>query len=220
MSDANTPAAATAAAQPRKKHGGLSFALDFGPLLLFFIAYKFFDPGENPVSAAIYGTAIFMAAIVVALILSRWLLGKISPMLWLSAVLVLGFGGLTIYFGDPSFIQHKPTGIYALFAITIFVGLLRGKPAIRYLLEYAFEGLSHEGWMKLSRNWAIFFAALAIANEAIIALFDFDTWLTLKVWGVTALTFVFALANVPMLMKHGLAADDESEAAIDVPPQG
>ncbi|WP_187336042.1 septation protein IspZ [Novosphingopyxis iocasae] len=219
MTDAHGPAAATDAAPPRKKNGLLSFALDFGPLLLFFLSYRLFDPGDNPVSAAVYSTGVFMLAIVVALILSRVLLGKISPMLWLSAILVIGFGGLTIYFGDPAFIQHKPTGIYALFAITIFIGLLRGKPAIRYLLEYAFEGLSHEGWMKLSRNWALFFLFLAIANEAIIALFDFDTWLTLKVWGVTALTLIFAVANVPMLMRHGLKVDDEEEA-VEVPPQG
>ena len=220
MSDANTPSAATAVAQPKKKNGLLSFALDFGPLLLFFVSYKFFDPADNPVSSAIYGTITFMVAIVVALILSKWLLGKISPMLWLSAILVLGFGALTVYFGDPSFIQHKPTGIYALFAITIFAGLLRGKPAIRYVLEYAFEGLSHDGWMKLSRNWALFFTFLAIANEAIIASFDFDTWLTLKVWGVTALSVIFAMANVPMLMRHGLKVQDEVEEAVDVPPQG
>ncbi|MBH9537845.1 septation protein IspZ [Novosphingopyxis sp. YJ-S2-01] len=219
MTDAHGPAAATDAAPPRKKNGLLSFALDFGPLLLFFLSYRLFDPGDNPVSAAVYSTGVFMLAIVVALILSWVLLGKISPMLWLSAILVIGFGGLTIYFGDPAFIQHKPTGIYALFAITIFIGLLRGKPAIRYLLEYAFEGLSHEGWMKLSRNWALFFLFLAIANEAIIALFDFDTWLTLKVWGVTALTLIFAVANVPMLMRHGLKVDDEEEA-VEVPPQG
>ena len=219
MTDAHGPAAATDAAPPKKKNGLLSFALDFGPLLLFFLSYRLFDPGDNPVSAAVYSTGVFMLAIVVALILSRVLLGKISPMLWLSALLILFFGGLTIYFGDPAFIQHKPTGIYALFAITIFIGLLRGKPAIRYLLEYAFEGLSHEGWMKLSRNWALFFLFLAIANEAIIALFDFDTWLTLKVWGVTALTLIFAVANVPMLMRHGLKVDDEEEA-VEVPPQG
>ena len=219
MTDAHGPAAATDAAPPKKKNGLLSFALDFGPLLLFFLSYRLFDPGDNPVSAAVYSTGVFMLAIVVALILSRVLLGKISPMLWLSAILVIGFGGLTIYFGDPAFIQHKPTGIYALFAITIFIGLLRGKPAIRYLLEYAFEGLSHEGWMKLSRNWALFFLFLAIANEAIIALFDFDTWLTLKVWGVTALTLIFAVANVPMLMRRGLKVDDEEEA-VEVPPQG
>lgn len=220
MTDPQVEPTPAPAAPPKKKNGLLSFALDFGPLLLFFISYKFFDPGDNPVSAAIYGTGIFMAAIVVALVLSKSLLGKISPMLWLSAILVLGFGGLTIYFGDPAFIQHKPTGIYALFAITIFAGLMRGKPAIRYLLEYAFEGLSHDGWMKLSRNWALFFTFLAIANEAIIAAFDFDTWLTLKVWGVTALSVIFAMANVPMLMRHGLKLDDDVEEAVEVPPQG
>ena len=90
----------TDAAKP-KPHGGLSFALDFGPLLAFFVAYKF--------TGIIMGTAVFMAAIVVALVVSVAVLKRVSPMTWISAVLVVGFGGLTIYLNDPRFIQLKPT---------------------------------------------------------------------------------------------------------------
>src|SRR3546814_8753970 len=83
-----------------KPHAGLSFALDFGPLLAFFIAYKF--------TGIFMGTAVFMAAIVVALVVSVIVLKRVSPMTWISAILVVGFGGLTIYLNDPSFIQLKP----------------------------------------------------------------------------------------------------------------
>ncbi|QTD56334.1 septation protein IspZ [Parasphingorhabdus cellanae] len=199
--------------EPKKEHKGLSFALDFGPLLVFFLTYKFAVPGDNPVLSAIYGTAAFMVAIVIAVIVSKWKLGKISPMLWLSAVLVIGFGALTIYFNDPRFIQIKPTIIYLGFAVILGVGLLRGKAMLKYLLEAAYEGLSDEGWLKLSRNWAIFFVAMAVLNEAMRLFLTFDLWLTLKVWGITILSFVFAIANVPMLMRHGLDLGQDDEEA-------
>ncbi|GAA0482921.1 septation protein A [Parasphingorhabdus litoris] len=199
--------------EPEKENKGLGFALDFGPLLVFFLTYKFAVPGDNPVLSAIYGTAAFMVAIVIAVIVSKWKLGKISPMLWLSAVLVIGFGALTIYFNDPRFIQIKPTIIYVGFAVILGVGLLRGKAMLKYLLQAAYEGLSDEGWLKLSRNWAIFFVAMALLNEAMRLFLSFDMWLTLKVWGITILSFIFAIANVPMLMRHGLdLGQDEEEA--------
>ncbi|MBF6601422.1 MAG: septation protein IspZ [Sphingorhabdus sp.] len=190
--------------EPKKENKGLGFALDFGPLLIFFLVYKFVG--------IIPGTAAFMAAILVAVIISKWKIGKISPMLWLSAVLVMGFGALTIYFNDPSFIQIKPTIIYTGFAVILGVGLLRGKAMLKYLLQAAYEGLSDEGWLKLSRNWAIFFVFMAILNEAMRMTMSFDLWLTLKVWGVTILSFIFAIANVPMLMRHGLDIGQNEKA--------
>jgi len=205
------------AAQP-KTNPNLSLALDFGPLLVFFLAYKFYG--------VIIGTGAFMAAITLAVIVSKVKLSHVSPMLWLSAILVLFFGGLTIYFHDESFIQIKPTIIYGFFAAMLLGGLLRGKSLLKYLLQAAYEGLSEEGWRKLSLNWALFFIAMAIANEVMRAQLSFDTWLTVKVWGVTIASLVFALANIPMLMKHGLVLDKENAAKTEKavvqgdPPQG
>lgn len=203
-------------AHAKPAHGGtLSLALDFGPLLVFFLGYKFAGP--------IMGTAVFMAAIVVAVLVSKWKLGRVSPMLWLSALLVLFFGGLTIYFHDEKFIQIKPTIIYTFFAAMLFAGLMRGKPLLKYLLQAAYDGLSEEGWRKLSRNWAFFFVGMAIANEAMRALLSFDTWLAVKVWGVTIVSMLFAAANAPMLMRHGLNIGeklDSDEIGETTPPQG
>jgi intracellular septation protein len=171
-------------------------ALDFGPLLVFFIATKFIG--------VFAGTAAFMGAIAIAVLISKVRLGTVSPMLWLSAILVLFFGALTLYFHDPKFIQAKPTIIYSFFAVMLLGGWMRGKPLLRYLLQSAYSGLSEIGWLKLSRNWGIFFAVLALANEAMRATLTFDMWLTIKVWGVTIASMAFAMANLPMLMKHGL----------------
>lgn len=212
------PADLTPASPPppaAHKGGMLSLALDFGPLLVFFLAYKFMG--------VIIGTAAFMAAIMLAVIFSLVRLRHVSPMLWLSAILVLFFGSLTLYFHDQRFIQIKPTIIYTFFSLMLFAGVIRGKPLLKYLLQAAYDGLSEEGWLKLSRNWAIFFAAMAVANEAMRATFSFDTWLSMKVWGVTIISFLFAIANLPMLMRHGFTVGDEG-AAEDLgettPPQG
>ena len=203
--------------QVKKPHAGLNFLIDFGPLLVFFLTYRFSDPGANPLTATIKGTGAFMVAIIIALILSKVRLGKISPMLWLSSILVIGFGALTIYFNDPVFIQIKPTIIYCFFAVVLFGGLLRGKPMLKYLLQAAFEGLDEDGWLKLSRNWAILFVLFAIANEILRRpeWFSFDTWLTVKVWGFTAASFLFTMAQIPMLMRHGLSVDESDKDVTD-----
>lgn len=203
--------------EPVRKHGGfLPFLLDFGPLLVFFLTFKLNAPASDhpelgfaATAAAIQATIAFMIAILVAIFISKWKLGRVSPMLWLSAALVLGFGALTIYFHDQKFIQIKPTIIYAFFAALLIGGWLKGKALFKYVFEAAFDGLDEAGWLKLSRNWGFFFLALAAANEVMRQLLSFDTWLTVKVWGITALSFLFVIVNVPMLMRHGLGADKD-----------
>jgi intracellular septation protein len=182
----------------------LSPLLDFGPLLAFFAANWLGSSKTDPTRGPLAGTAVFMVAIIIALIVSKVKLGKISPMMWVSAILVTGFGALTLWFRDPSFIQLKPTLIYLLFAAILFGGLLRGKALLKYLLEYAFDGVDDGGWMKLSRNWALFFIMMAGLNEVLRHFFAFDTWLAIKTWGVTVLFFIFNMTQIPMLIRHGL----------------
>lgn len=207
-------------AQTKKKgNGALGFALDFGPLLIFFITNFFVKSQGDPTRGPLIGTAAFMAAITVALVISKWKLGKVSPMMWVSAILVIGFGGITLMLGEPRYIQIKPTIIYLLFASLLIGGWLRRKALLKYLLEYAFEGVDDAGWLKLSRNWGVFFIVMAATNEIIRQpqLFSFDSWLTIKVWGVTALSVLFTFSQIPMLMRHGLKVAEPIE---EVPPQG
>ncbi|MEP7349343.1 MAG: inner membrane-spanning protein YciB [Sphingorhabdus sp.] len=203
----------------KKGHGALGFALDFGPLLMFFIANHFGKSESDPARGPLIGTMAFMIAITIALIISKWKLGKISPMMWISAILVLGFGGIALMLGEPRYIQIKPTIIYLLFATLLLGGWLRGKSLLKYVLEYAFEGVDEAGWLKLSRNWGLFFLVMAGINEIIRQpqLFSFDTWLTMKVWGMTALSVLFTFSQIPMLMRHGLKVAEVSE---EIPPQG
>ena len=191
----------------------LPFVIDFGPLLAFFLTFRLTkgDGAFGATSGAIKGTIVFMIAILIAVAVSQWKLKKISPMLWLSAVLVLGFGGLTIWLNDPVFIQIKPTIIYAGFAALLLGGWGMRRALLKYLLQAAYDGLTDEGWLKLSRNWGLFFAALALANEALRYFLDFDAWLTAKVWGITAITVLFAMSQFPLMLRHGLDLGQEKE---------
>jgi len=220
MSDVLPTGPETVPVPPPAKHGWLNFVIDFGPLLVFFLAYKFSSGGEGAfaaTTAAIKGTVAFMVAIIVAMIVSKWKLGKISPMLWMSSILVIGFGALTIWFHDERFIVMKPTIIYAAFAVLLLGGWWFKKPMLKYLLQSALEGLTDRGWLLLSRNWGIFFAVLGIANHVMYELIQskqmsFDLWLTIKVWGVTALSFLFTFSQVPVMLKNGLAIPEEDVA--------
>ena len=188
----------------------------------FFLAYKHFSPpgDANPVAtvtAVIKGTMAFMVATVIALGLSKWRLGHISPMLWLTTVLIVGFGALTVVFHDAFWIQIKPTAVYLMFAGVLFFGLMRGKPMLKVLLQSAFEGLSDEGWLKLSRNWAWFFLFLAVLNTALVFTVSFEAWLQAKLWGFTVLSFVFTFSQLPMVLKHGMG-EAAKEEVIENPP--
>jgi intracellular septation protein len=200
----------------------LNVAVDYGPLLVFLGVYKWQSPSEpGPVgelAAIIAGTGAFMVAAVIALLVSKWRLGKVSPMLWFSTALIVGFGSLTIFFGDPTFVQLKPTIIYATFGVALLGGFFAGKALLKILLEAAFEGLSDEGWLKLSRNWGVFFLLLAILNEVLRAQMDFEGWLWAKIWVFLPLTFLFTFSQIPMLLKHGLSFEDKTEVFEDEPP--
>jgi intracellular septation protein len=200
--------------EPAQKGSSWTLLLDYGPLLVFFIAYKMAGSG---LQGSMVATFAFMVAVIISIAVGLAVLKRVSPMVWVSTVLILGFGAVTLYLRDPKFIQMKPTVIYVGFALLLSAGLLRDRPLLKWLFGPVFPGLTHEGWIKLSRNWALFFAALAIANEIMRAYLSFDTWLTLKVWGVTILSLVFAIGNMPMLLRHGLDPENKADVIKDAP---
>ena len=187
-----------------KSTGNLGLLLDYGPLIAFFAGFKIWG--------VFVGTGVFMAAMIVAVIVSKLKLGRISPLLGLSAILIVGFGALTIWFHDPRFIQLKPTIIYAGLGALLLGGVMFGRPLLKYVLEAGFEGLGARAWMVLSRNWGLFFIAMAVLNEILVRQLSFDTWLAVKVWALIPLSIVFGIAHVPYMLKNGLGA------APEVPP--
>ena len=211
--------AETAGKKP--KSGWINLLVDYGPLLVFFLVYRHYAPeGEDMAGelfAVVRSTGAFIVAALIALGISKWRLGKMSPMLILSTALIVGFGALTIYFADEFYVQIKPTVIYLLFGISLLVAWKMGKALLKWLLEAAFEGLSDEGWLKLSRNWGIFFLVLAALNEALRHYLTFGDWLAAKLWVFLPLSFLFTFTQLPMLLKHGLAAESEPDV-VENPP--
>lgn len=214
-------------AKTKLKFGWLNLLVDYGPVIVFFAVYKYHSPADHnnaigEVLAVVRGTVSFMIAAVIALVVSKWRLGRISPMLWLSTLLVVGFGGLTVYFQEGAWIQRKPTAVYLFFGIALLIGFARGKALLKMLLEAAFEGLSDAGWLKLSRNWGVFFLFLAILNVVLSHFYNqdnggFGTWVAMKLWVFLPLTFLFTFAQIPMLLRHGLASEDQAEV-VENPP--
>jgi len=168
-------------------------ALDLGPLLIFFAAFKYLG---------IFGaTAAFMAAVLAALAIGYVLEKRLSPMPLFTAVLVVIFGGLTLYLKNDVFIKMKPTVLYGFFGAVLLVGLRFNRLFIKYVFAQAFE-LDEIGWRKLTVRWGLFFVALAVLNETVWRSTSTDTWVSFKVWGILPLIFLFALAQTRLVIKH------------------
>jgi intracellular septation protein len=173
----------------------LKFALDVGPLLLFFVASSRLD--------IFGGTAVFMVAVVIALAISYAMTRHWPVMPVVSAVIVLVLGGLTIFLHDETFIKVKPTILYALLGGALLVGYFFNKP----LLEIVFDSMLHitdEGWRKLTLRWAAFFIFLAVVNEVVWRTQSTDIWLKIKIFGFTPLVFIFGALQIPLLMKYAV----------------
>lgn len=193
---------------------GLRMAVDFGPLAVFFLVNTLADGPK--LAKVLMATTAFMVATAVAMIVSRVKAGRISPMLWISGALVLFFGGLTLWFRDDTFIKMKPTIVYLMFSAILGFGLATGRPLLKLLLESAYPGLTELGWRKLTINWTLFFLFMAALNETVWRTQSWDFWVGFKLWGAVPLTLLFAILNIPMLLKHGLSEKKDAP----LPPEG
>ncbi|HEY0447371.1 MAG TPA: septation protein A [Allosphingosinicella sp.] len=188
---------------------GAKLLIDLGPLLVFFAV--------NAWRGIFSATVAFMVAIAAAMLVSKIKYRHISPLLWFSGVMVLVLGGVTIWLHDERFIKIKPTIYYSLVAFILLFGLATGRNLLKLVLGTAYPGLSERGWQLLTRNWIVFFLVMAVANEAVWRTTSTDFWVGFKLWFFLPAVFLFALANVPMLMRHGLALEDAKEEP-PIPP--
>ena len=190
----------------REPAGAARLTIDIGPLLVFFLV-NFLAPVPGALKIFV-ATGAFMAAMVAALVFAAVRYRYVSPLLLFSAVMVVVLGGLTIWLHNETFIKIKPTIYYALVSGLLAFGLATGRPLLKAVLGSTYPGLDEEGWKKLTRNWAIFFAVMAVVNESVWRNTSTDFWIAFKLWGAIPATLLFAIANVPMLIRHGLNTDD------------
>ena len=166
--------------------------IDIGPLAVFFVFYI----KSDLISAIIP----FMIATIIAVLFSYIFEKKIPIMLTVGAVIILVFGGLTIYFNNDVFFKMKPTIINLLFAGILCGGTILNKPLLKYLLGGALK-LKDEGWSILTKRWIGFFIALAILNEIVWRTQSTDLWVNFKVFGILPITFIFTLTQFPIIKK-------------------
>ncbi|MDG1995005.1 MAG: septation protein A [Emcibacteraceae bacterium] len=179
----------------------IKLLIELGPIVVFFYANGQYSD-ENGVGGIIPATKVFMVAMAVSMVCSKIFLKKIAMMLWISAVLVGVFGGLTIYFDSEIFIKIKPTILYTFFALVLLVGYAMGKPFMKTLMEAGFPPIEDIAWMKMSRNWGLYFLFSAILNEILWRNLSNADWLAAKIWVFMPMSFIFAMAQMPIIMKH------------------
>jgi intracellular septation protein len=190
--------------------GGARLLIDLGPLLVFFLV-NFLAPVPSVIKIFV-ATGAFMIAMVAAMLFSAIRYHRISPLLWFSGVMVVVLGGLTIWLHNESFIKMKPTLYYALVSGLLWFGLATDRPLLQRVLGITYSGLDENGWTKLTRNWAAFFAFMAVLNELVWRNSSTNFWIGFKIWGALPITFLFAAANIPMLLRHGLMKEDAMPA--------
>ncbi|MGH7888574.1 MAG: septation protein A [Candidatus Binatia bacterium] len=212
--------------QEKRLSPWLKFGVEMGPLILFFFANarpKLFEPAvapfvpppilNGPNGGLFTATLVLMAAVAVALAVSFVATRRLPAVPLMTAVLVLVFGGLTLYLQDTTFIKMKPTVLYAGFGIALVGALAMNKPVLPIIFDNAMA-LTERGWRLLTLRWGGFFFALALLNEIVWRTQSNDTWVAFKFPGILILILLFAVAQVPLILRYK-PPDEEAEDAPD-----
>jgi intracellular septation protein len=192
---------------------GVKLGLELGPIAAFFAGYvwvkdRTFAIGGTEYDGFIIVTAAFIPLMLVTTGILWRLTGKLSKMQVTTVVLVVVFGGLSVWLNDERFFKMKPTIIYALFAGVLGLGLLRGQSWLRIVMEEALP-MQPEGWMILTRRLALFFAALAVANELVWRLMSTDAWVNFKTFGLTIALFAFFMLQGGLIARYGIPEEEQ-----------
>lgn len=195
-------------------HPLLKLALELGPIIIFFAAYKLgpvaegVSEEERQLSQLLFATSVFIPVILVSLAVSWVLTRSLPKMAVITAVVVVVMGGLTLWLRDDTFIKMKPTIIYLIFASILGFGLMRGQSYLQYVMENAMP-LKPEGWKIFTKRFALFFVALAIANELVWRALGTDIWVDFKTFGLPIATFIFIFSQMGVFSKYAIEEDKD-----------
>lgn len=184
----------------------LKTLLELGPVAIFFVVYILYKDSEFTLWGETYDGFLFATALFIPMILFTtavfWFLtGTVSRMQAITAILVVLFGGLGLWFNDERFFKMKPTAIYLIMGGILGFGLWRGQSYLQFVMSEAMS-LDDEGWMKLTQRFCGFFIGLAVLNEVIWRGFSTEVWVNFKTFGLMALMFVFMMSQTGLLKKH------------------
>ena len=191
----------------RKINPVLKLVLELGPIMVFFLSFRWASVPEGSDDAAkqlaqvIFATMVFVPVTLLALAASWFLTRTLPKMALITAVIVLIFGGLTIWLNDATFIKMKPTIIYLIFAAVLGFGLVRKQSYLKYLMGEVMP-LREEGWMIFTLRFAVFFVGLALVNEAVWRSFDTATWVSFKTFFLPLASFAFIFSQMGLFRKY------------------
>ncbi len=196
----------------KKINPWLKAGLEFGPLLAFFIAFsrlktQVFTVAGTEYSGFILATAIFVPLMVISTLALWRLTGRLAAMQIATLVLVVVFGGLTIWLNDPRFLKMKVTIIYLLFAGILGLGVALGKSWLALVMDEVLP-LTAEGWRILTWRLIAFFLGLAVLNEVIWRTLSDQAWVNFKTFGLSVLVFAFFMAQTRLFARHAVPKDE------------
>lgn len=210
---------ATTETSETKQSSWVKLLVEFGPLMVFFISYKYgkniidllagfgFTIEASDTNSLFVATAIFMLSMTAAMLFGYFKMGHISAMQKFTFLIVMVMGGLTLYLQNEIFVKMKPSLIYGVFSTILLFGLWRDKLYLKTVMQMAFE-LEDHIWRKLTKAYILFFISLIVANEFIWRNFDNDTWVNFKTFGLTGALFLFIIGQSLFLVKY-LPQDEE-----------
>ncbi len=196
----------------RQVSPAVKIGLELGPVLLFFLGYistrgQSYDIGGTEYDAFILLTAAFIPLMAVATFVLWKLSGRLSRLQLVTLVMVVLFGGLTVWLNDERFFKMKPTAVYAIFSGLLFLGLTRGQSWLELVMEGALP-LTHEGWIVLTRRLALMFAAMACANEIVWRSMSTDAWVNFRTFVLPFALFAFFMAQAKLFERYKTAPEE------------
>ncbi len=187
----------------------VKIGLELGPVLLFFAGYistrgQSYVIGGTEYDAFILLTAAFIPLMALATFVLWKLSGRLSKLQLVTLVMVVVFGGLTVWLNDERFFKMKPTAVYSIFAGLLFIGLARGQSWLELVMEGALP-LTHEGWMLLTKRLALMFAAMALANEFVWRTMSTDMWVNFRTFVLPLALFAFFMSQAKLFERYSSA---------------
>ncbi|WP_138421544.1 inner membrane-spanning protein YciB [Maritimibacter alexandrii] len=206
MTDTNTQDTAE-----KKVNPWLRAALEYGPIIAFFVGYMLvrdmsFTVGGREYQGFLAVTAGFIPLQAICTFLLWRVTGKISAIQIATVVLVAVMGGISIWLNDERFIKMKPTILYVFFFLILMFGILRGQSYIKMIMDHTVP-MSDEGWMIITKRLAMFFALLAVLNEVVWRTMSTDMWVNFKTFGLPLAIFVFFMTQSGVFQKYGTEED-------------
>lgn len=184
----------------------VKIGLELGPVFLFFVGYistrgQSFLIGGTEYDAFILLTAAFIPLMALATFVLWKLSGRLSRLQLVTLVMVVIFGGLTVWLNDERFFKMKPTAVYGIFASLLFIGLARGQSWLELVMEGALP-LTHEGWILLTKRMALMFVAMAVANELVWRTMTTDAWVNFRTFGLPFALFAFLMLQGKLFERY------------------